>query len=437
MSALAKLMLSRGHAVSGSDAVRSGSVNKLIKAGARIRIGRYLLGVHTSELVIYTAAIAGDNPDLVLAKKLNKPIMERAVFLAAVAAEYNSVVAVSGTHGKTTTTAMLADILIAAGLNPTVHLGGHYSKIGGNLHIGGKQVFVTEACEFNKSFLHIFPGIAVITNIEADHLDCYGTFDEIVRAFTQFAHQTKKTVVINADSLKLSNFVSKAEIIDTGLSLDNMFSAAGPASDRDGNFSFDLFNKNNKLCRINLSVAGRYQIYNALSAAAAASALGVKAEIIAAALEAFSGVDRRFQEIYYENGIRVIHDYAHHPTEVRAALSAAAAKTSGKLYCVFQPHTYTRTRNLMQEFTACFSEADVLYLVPTYAAREAEIPGAGAQNMAEQIKDVAQVAFFEQTDELCQTLKNNITSGDTVIFLGAGTIDGIADEFAKYLRQTP
>ena len=496
MSALAKLLLAMGKEVSGSDAVRSKSLSLLIKKGARVRAGNFPTGVRRAELVVYTAAIAPDNPDLLLARKLGKPVVERAVFLGLLSRRFKSIVAVSGTHGKTSTTAMLAECLSGAGKNPTVHLGGDLGSMGGNLRIGGKDIFLTEACEFNKSFLHIFPGISVITNIEPDHMDCYKTEDALTDAFKQFARQTKELVVVGCSSLTKSDFDTRAKIVTFGLSNANDVYAENIKADERGCCSFDLFYREKYLDMIYIATPGKHQVLNALAAIAVCLYLGVDIDYIREALSRFAGVDRRFELLYqsgeiqqeselkYEGSkqqydelkrlnvthlenevqqksgimqecrlrqdkgrqqessirqgaISIYHDYAHHPTEIRAALDTARILSKGRVICVFQPHTYTRTQFLWEEFRDSFVGADVLIMVPTYAAREKEIVGARAEDLIKVISNVGKIAFATDKVQLGIILRHELIPNDTVIFMGAGTIENIAHEFVAEITQNP
>ena len=436
MSAIAKLLLSMGKAVSGSDATRSAYITSVARAGGKVRLGKFPSAVRRAEFVVYTVSVSQENADLVLARSLNIPIVERAVFLGMVAQYYKNIIAVSGTHGKTSTTAMLAECLVGSGRDPTVHLGGHLKSIGGNLRLGVRNIFLTEACEFNKSFLHLFPHISVITNIEPDHMDCYKDKAELVSTFKQFAHQTKSVVVLHGDVLDRSEFKTAANLVCFGLGKHNDVCATNIASGSDGRFSFELICYGKVMGIVRVGAMGKHQVLNALATIAVCVCLGLNIDDIKQSIQNFSGVERRFQLIY-ENETKVFHDYAHHPTEIKAAISTARLLAKNKVICVFEPHTFTRTKFLWEEFKLAFEGADELYLLPTYAAREEEIIGARAQDMAKAIAGVDKVQFVDDLNMLHDELRQKLDESNVIIFMGAGNIEQTAHQFVVEIGANP
>lgn len=430
MSAIAKLMLNLKKEVSGSDDTLSQITNELEELGIDIKEHHSPQKVSECDLVVYTTAVDKTNKDLVLAKKLNKPILERAEFLGFVCKFFSKTLAVCGTHGKTTVSAMLA--LILESKNPTIHIGGNFSQIGGNLKLGGKDLFLTEACEFNKSFLHINPSISVITNIECDHMDCYKDKQEIEQTFIKFARQTSDFIVLNHNFLHLFDpYFAKSKITTFDIDKKSDFWATNLDAEN-GVFSFDVFNDNFYMGEIQLNVAGKHNVLNALASIAVATKLGISFVQIQKKLKDFKGVNRRFQTLY-DKDFKVIHDYAHHPTEIACAIQTAQFLKPKNLVCVFQPHTYSRTKSLFQEFLKCFNGVDKLFLLPTYSAREKEIEGGSAFDLFKSLPEDLNATYFK--DELsCQKkLLKNTQKGDLILWLGAGTIEIFAKNFVKKL----
>ncbi len=433
MSGLAQIAVKDGYRVTGSDWNRSDITRKLEGMGADIVYGQEAVnrdGIKNSALVVYTAAAKPDNPEMILAKELQKRVIDRAEFLGAIMKEYKYAVGVSGTHGKTTTTSMLAHALIGAGIDPTISVGGELDLIGGNIRTGASDYFVTEACEYTNSFLKFYPTIALITNIEEDHLDFFSGIDEIIESFRKFAYLTEGigTVVAMGGDKNIERALSGADslrIVTYGM--ESRFDYYPENIEYHAGFpSFDVMQGTEKICTLHLNVPGEHNILNALAAIAVCKLSGVDAKTAAAGVETFKGTHRRFEKKGFLNGAVVIDDYAHHPTEIKATLSAAKKFPHNKILCVFQPHTYSRTRTLWKEFTEAFSDADELILTHIYAAREKFDGVTKAENLAEDIKRKGVCAkYIDSFDDIAEYLKKTAEEGDIIFTMGAGDVVNI------------
>ena len=428
VSAIAEILLSRGYNVSGSDMKESDMTFKLAKLGARIYIGHRKENVEDADLLVYTAAIGSDNPELVRAKERNIPCLTRANMLGLLMDEYENSIAISGTHGKTTTTSMVSLIMNEAELDPTILVGGNLSEIGGNCKVGGSGYFVTEACEYMDSFLSLRPKMEIILNIDSDHLDYFKDIDHIASSFDKFAKLVPSNGTIIA--YDANPFVKKVtqnlpNVVTFGLSEGCDYYGTDLSFNQDGMPSFNVHN-GEKVTKVQLSVPGEHNILNALAAFACTSVLGVDDEIIAKTLETFHGTQRRFDIIgTTSKGVKIVDDYAHHPTEIKATLSASQNVPHNRLFVAFQPHTYTRTIALFDEFTEAFNQADVLILAEIYAAREKNIYKISSRKLMDAIREKhpdKEVLFFETFDEIGKYIEENTEKGDMVITMGAGDI---------------
>lgn len=435
MSGLAQIVLKNNYKVTGSDWNKSNITEKLEQMGADIVYGKGALheeGIKNASLVVYTAAAKADNPEIIAAKEQGKRLIDRAEFLGAIMKNYKHAVGVSGTHGKTTTTSMLAHALIGADIDPTISVGGELDLIGGNIRTGMSDYFVTEACEYTNSFLKFYPTIALITNIEEDHLDFFSGIDEIIESFRQFAYLTKNVgyVVAMGGDENIQKALKDADdlkIITYGMEdkfdyyPENIVYHAGFPS-------FDVIRKGEKLCHIKLNVPGEHNILNSLATIAVCFLAGVDAETAAKGIETFKGTHRRFEKKGFLNGAVVIDDYAHHPTEIKATLHAAQKFPHNKIWCVFQPHTYSRTRTLWKEFTQAFGDADELILTHIYAAREKFDGVTKPKNLAEDIiKNGVNARYIDDFNDIALYLKENVKEGDIVFTMGAGDVVNIND----------
>lgn len=431
MSALATICSQRGHKVSGSDIALSETVQKLQKQGIAVNIGHTKTDFSDIDLVVYNSAISLENPELAAARAQNVPCVKRAQLLGSIMSEYPFGIAVSGMHGKTTTTAMIAQILYK--YDPTVHLGGDFELIGGNFRIGKSVYFVTEACEYKRNFLYLKPYISVILNIDEDHMDYFKDIEDIQNAFSEFAANTNRNgvIIVNGEDSRAiaSAALTMRRYLTYGIGEGFDYSANNLKPDALGNYSFDLYKRNRKLCRINLKVPGRYNVYNALAAAAAANIFNISARRISTALSEFKGVDRRYQYIGEYNGAKIIADYAHHPKELDAAISAAKAQ-SANVITVFQPHTYSRTKSLWEEFKKSLKKSDGLILLPIYAAREPFNPDVSSQKMSQELtQEGKRSLYFENFENCANYLKQTLSPGDLLLIAGAGDVIELKDYF--------
>lgn len=433
MSGLAQIVLQNGYRVSGSDWNKSPITEKLEKMGADIVYGHEAVnksGIENASLVVYTAAAKADNPEMLAAKERGVRIIDRAEFLGALMKNYSHAVGVSGTHGKTTTTSMLAHALIGAGMDPTISLGGELDLIGGNIRTGKSDYFVTEACEYTNSFLKFYPTIALITNIEEDHLDFFSGIDDIIASFRQFAYLTKDIgyVVAMGGDRNIQKALEGADdlkIITYGMESrfdyypENIVYHAGFPS-------FDVMKNGVRISHIALNVPGEHNILNSLAAVAVCELSGVNAETASKGIEAFTGTRRRFEKKGFLNGAVVIDDYAHHPTEIKATLAAAKKFPHNKIWCVFQPHTYSRTRTLWKEFVEAFDDADELILTHIYAAREKFDGVTRPENLAAEIEERGKsVRCINEFEDIAYFLKKSVKEGDIVFTMGAGDVVNI------------
>ena len=435
MSGLARILKSRGFEVSGSDRASSSITDGLAADGIRVYIGQNKENITPDiDLVVFTAAIRPDNPEYIAVMENGIPYINRSVLLGQIMRGYKDPVAVSGTHGKTTTTSMISEIMIEAGTDPTLSIGGILDSIGGNVRIGNSPYFAAEACEYTNSFLDMFPGIGIILDIDADHLDFFKDLEDIRRSFRKFAERIPED-----GALILNTQIPDYQEICGGLSCDVIL--YGPDSSADywpEDISYDEFarptytlcsrNSDGTILRqtITTGVPGEHNIYNSMAAAAAADRLGISREHTVNALAGYSGTQRRFQILGTRNGFTVIDDYAHHPTEIAATLRTALNVPHRELYCVFQSHTYTRTKALMDEFAEALTLADHILLAPIYAARETDNLGISEHTLAEKIEALGHPCMcFENFDEIEKFLLENCQSGDLVITMGAGNINEV------------
>ncbi len=437
MSGLAEILLSEGFTVSGSDRAPSDLTRMLEDRGVNVFYGQKKENLTKDiDLVVYTAAIKSDNPELLAAHKLNIPMLTRAELLGQMMKNYKTPVAVSGTHGKTTTTSMISQILLSAEADPTLSIGGIYRPIGGNIRVGASELFVTEACEYTNSFLSFFPKIGIILNIEEDHLDFFKDLADIRNSFHRFAQllPADGTLIINGDIERCEELTEglSCKVITYGLSSGSDYSASQVTYDESGFPSFILSRQSGGERKFSLRVHGDHNILNALAAIALADLLGLSDEVIHAGLAAFTGTDRRFEYKGQVNGVNIIDDYAHHPTEIRATLSAAAQYPHRRLWCVFQPHTYTRTKAFLEEFASALSLADEIILADIYAAREKDTLGISSETLQEKIRSLGHSCHYFPTFEAIENyLLKNCTKDDLLITMGAGDVVKVGENLLQ------
>lgn len=433
MSGLAQILLKEGFVVSGSDSTKSPLTTELERLGANIYYGQRRQNITDDiSVVVYTAAVKQDNPELDEARKRKIPTLTRAELLGQFMLNYKQAVNIAGTHGKTTTTSMVSEILLQTNLDPTISVGGILPSIGGNIRVGSSEAFVTEACEYTNSFLSFFPTMEVILNIEADHMDFFHNLDEIYESFHLFAKKLTKdgTLIINSEIKYLSKVTDGLDcnIITFGFNGDETYVASNIVYNEMGYPSYTLSKKGITLGTIQLQVPGLHNVSNSLAAASLALELNIDFLSIQKGLFQFTGTNRRFQKKGELGGITIIDDYAHHPSEITATLTAARNYPHKKIICVFQPHTYTRTKAFFDEFATALSLADTVVLADIYPARETDTLGMSSKLLEEKIKELGTNAYYFPTfDEIENFLLENCINGDLLITMGAGDVVKIGE----------
>lgn len=434
MSGLAILLKNSGKKVSGSDATKSEVTRKLKEQGIKVFIGHKSRNVKGCDLVVFSGAIKEDNPELVFAKKNNIKAIERSFLLRFLSDDYKNVIAVSGTHGKTTSTAMISYIFSLAKLNPTVHLGGMFEKFKGNVLIGEKDFFITEACEFRDSFLTLSPDVCVITNFEEEHLDYFKTFNKEISSFSKFAKKAKSVCFAHISCKK--HLGEQEKLIYVGEKSD--YHIENLNKNLSKSYSFDVFFGKKFIDNFSLNVYGEYNTQNALMAICVALHYKIDKEIIKKALFSFENVHRRFEKVgEFESNI-VINDYAHHPTEIKESIKTCREVFDKNIVCIFQPHTFSRTKSLIDKFTSCFEGVDKLFLVKTYPAREKFDYVGSATFLKEKIlenKPNFEVEGDYSNKKTLKKLKMCKFKGCVFLFLGAGNVEEISRKLRKKKRH--
>lgn len=431
MSSLAFVCRDREFDVSGSDRAYSDMTDRLEKAGIPVIHEHRAENIIGADAIVYTGAVNFENPEMASAKEKGLPMIYRADLLGYIMSGYRHRVGVAGMHGKSTATSMLAHLFLDAGRNPTVLSGAETEEMGGAYTVGGKDYFIFEACEYKDSFLSFYPTISVILNVDLDHTDYFTEgLPQICDSFHRYAmlpfaeENTLPVTVINADDEHAAEIVKGVpHYVTFGVEKDADFCAKNIAF-CEGRPSFDVMKHGEKLFRVQLPVLGKHNIYNALASAAVGDLLGLCPEEIARALSSFAGLRRRFEYKGSVNGADVYIDYAHHPREIAATLNGAKAGTKGKLICVFEPHTYSRTASLLREFSEAFAEADEIFFLDIYAAREDNIFGVSSKMLAEM---TPRGQYLSSYDAAAGQIRACANKGDTVMILGAGTVAKIAD----------
>jgi UDP-N-acetylmuramate--alanine ligase len=442
MSGIAELLVNLGYDVSGSDARRSDITDRLSSLGVRVMTGHDRRHVGDADVVVVSSAIATDNPEAVEARHRHVPVIPRAEMLAELM-RLRVGIAIAGAHGKTTTTSMIALLLERAGLDPTAVIGGRLSAFGSNARLGRGQYIVVEADESDRSFLKLTPSIAVITNIDREHLEAYGSFDGLVDAFRQFADRIPfyGAVVACADDPAVRALVPTLtrRVISYGFSQDADVQGLEPATDGASGrclvrYAVRGVAESERAHPLHLNVPGRHNLLNALAAVAVGLELGIPLERIQAALAEFRGVERRYQLRGEARGVRVIDDYGHHPTEIAAVVAAARSGRPDRLVVVFQPHRFTRTRDLMEDFGPALADADVVVLTDIYPAGEAPIPGVTLDALADAVRPaVAELLVAPRLEDVPGIVAGLAKAGDLVVTLGAGSIGAASSRIVDAL----
>ena len=433
MSGLSEILLRENFKISGSDRENNHFTESLTSLGANIYIGHRSENISDDvDLVVYTAAIKKDNPEYLEAATRQIPILTRAQLLGQLMKNYKTPIAISGTHGKTTTTSMISSILLEANTDPTLSIGGVFSKINGNIRVGNSEYFVTEACEYTNSFLEFHPKIAIILNVEEDHMDFFNSIDEILESFHKFAALVPSDgyLIINNDIIGYEKIIEglTCNIITYGFSPSSDYSFINAAYNTNAKGSFDIIHNGIKEDHISIGATGEHNILNSLASLALADILELNRNDAYEGLKNFDGTKRRFEYKGSLKGITIIDDYAHHPTEIICTLKAARNHPSNSIYCVFQPHTYTRTDAFLKDFAKALSLADHIILADIYAAREKNTIGITSQTLQKEIKKLGhECYYFPNFDEIENFLLENCVNGDLLITMGAGDIGKVGE----------
>ena len=429
MNPLAEVLHSMGLIVQGSDQSSSPAVERLQKMGVSIHIGHTAEDIDGAEFLIRTAAIHDDNPEIAAAHEKGIPVFERAEAWGAIMQQYENAVCIAGTHGKTTTTSMTTHIFMAAQADPTVMIGGTLPMLHSGYRVGKGDTIILESCEYCNSFLHFFPTVAVVLNVEADHLDFFKDLDDIKRSFRRFAELVPEDgrIVVNADDPGAMDALKGLPMFTFGCEQRANCQAQGLAWNR-GRPSFDVVIDGQLYTHLSLRVAGQHNIYNALAAAAAAYVLGIPARAVRQGLEGFFGAGRRFELLGHCNGADVFDDYAHHPAELRALLEMAKTLGYRRVICAFQPHTYTRTKALFDDFVRELQLADVAVLTDIYATREQNTVGISSKDLVERIPGSV---YCPSLEDAAAALRRIAGPGDLVLTVGAGDIFTVGKMLVK------
>ena len=437
MSGLAEMLMDQGYKVSGSDRNEGYLIHHVRERGGMVMIGHQAENVHGADLVVYSAAIPSDNPERAEAERLGIPTMERAYLLGQLMEGFPKAVGVCGAHGKTTVTSMLSQILLEAGKDPSIHIGGRLDAIGGSVRVGHGDIFVAEACEFNRSFLRLSPTVAVVLNIDADHLDCYRDLEEIEETFGTFLSLLPEsgTAIGNGDDFRVKRQMlkQKCKKVFFGIGNDNDWYPSEITEDEQGYASFTLMQGREPVARMKMGVPGKFNMMNALAALAAASELGVSPGQAAGILERFTGAHRRFERTDIIDGVEIFHDYGHNPTEMRNALDIARKRCRGKLWAVMQPHTFSRVRTLFNEYLTCTKAADYTLVTDICAAREKDPGDLNSGMLVEGMRangiDAVWTPSFDDTEAY---LRAHWQSGDLVLTMGCGDINLLNDQIHRH-----
>ena len=433
MSGLAEMLIDQGYQVSGSDRDETYLVHYVREKGARVMIGHRAENVHGADLVVFSAAIGADNPERAEALKLGIPQIERAYLLGQLMEGFPQSVGICGAHGKTTVTSMLSQMLVENGMDPSIHIGGRLDAIGGSTRVGHSGIFVAEACEFNRSFLHMNPTIAVVLNIDEDHLDCYRDIEDIEQTFGEFLSLLPEsgTAIGNGDDPRVRRRLEalKCKTVFFGTGEQNDWYPVNLKEDDRGYAVFDLYHCGQKTVSVRMGVPGNFNVLNGLAAAACAYELGLAPDKAVSTLERFTGAHRRFELTDVIDGVEIFHDYGHNPAEMRNALSIARKRCRGRLWAVMQPHTFSRVRTLFEQYLTCTELADFTLVTDICAAREADPGDLNSSMLVEGMKkhgiNAVLTPGFDDTE---MYLRDHWRAGDLVITMGCGDINLLNDQ---------
>lgn len=436
MSSIALMLLNMGANVSGSDVQESDLTKKLIEKGITIKYGHHPEMIKNADIVVYTAAIDKNDPEMVECTNLNKEHYERAVFLGMLSKEYTNTICISGTHGKSTTTGMVATIFLEANMNPTIQVGAMLKEIDGNTYLGGHDYLIMEACEYVDSFLHFFPTAEVITNIDNDHLDYFKNLDNIKKSFNKYTNLlNEKGILVKNNDDANSNEVEKnsqAKVITYGINNPSDYMAKDINVNNLGHYSYDLYYNEKMLCHITLGINGYHNIYNSIAAFALAHEYISDIDKIKNGLEKYRGVGRRFEYLGRYNGAYIYDDYAHHPSEIKTTLKSVKETKHNKNWVIFQSHTFSRTKDHLEAFADVLSEFDNVIIAPIYPAREINTFNINEDMLVDKIKNKNPNAIYiDNFDDIVKYIKEHVQPDDLVITVGAGPINKVALEIIK------
>lgn len=420
MCPLAEILHSLGYNITGSDNNETDTLNRVRNLGITVHLGHSAENIKGADLIIYSAAIMQDNPELVAARESGIPTLERSYLLGYVTRKYENVIGVCGTHGKTTVTSMIVHTLFNAGLDPAAVIGGKLGTIGGNGRVGHSDIMVCESCEYHDTFLHLSPNIAVLLNIDSDHMEYFKTIDNLIASFQKFAAMAQ-TVIVNADDERSmyamrdikANIITFGEDKSADYRIDNIVEGERAAH------SFKLYHKGEFVTDISLKIPGRHNVSNAAAAAAACLSVGATPQQVAAGLKTFSGAGRRFEILGTPGGITVADDYAHHPAELKVTLKAASEMGYNRVIAVFQPFTFSRTAYLLDDFATVLSAADIVVLSEIMGSREVNTYNIHTSQLCEKIPGAV---WFKTFDEIADHVSSIAKPGDLIITLGCGDI---------------
>ena len=436
MSGIAEITKSLGATVSGSDITETEITKNLEKKEMFIKYGHHPEMIKDADIIVYTAAIHEDDPERIETKKLNKENYERSEFLGIISKQYKNCLCISGTHGKSTTTGMVSMCFLEAKLNPTIQIGAILSEINGNTKIGSKDYLIMESCEYVDSFLHFHPTSIIITNIDNDHLDYFKNLDNIKKSFNKYVNLLPNNGLLvknNDDTNSLDVEAGyQGKIITYGIDSAADYQAKNITVNELGHYSFDVYYQNKMLTNISLNINGYHNIYNSLAALALSHYYIDDITIIKKGLEKYHGVGRRFEYLGKFNGAYVYDDYAHHPTEIKTTLESVKKVAHNQDYCIFQSHTYSRTKEHLEDFANILSQFDNVIIAPIYPAREINTFNISEEMLVDKIKEKnPNVIYLDSFDSILEYIKNTVKEKDLVITVGAGPVNKIAQSLTK------
>lgn len=434
MYPMAQILHEKGYYITGSDNNETDTLQKVREMGIPVTLGQKAENIEGADLIVYTAAIMSDNPELMAARASGVPTVERSVILGEITAHYSNALCVSGTHGKTTTTSMLTQIMLDAGKDPTCVIGGKLPAIGGSGRAGKTEHMVCESCEFVDTFLKLHPDVAVILNIDADHLDYFKTMGNLIHSFHKFASMATKVLIVNGDDVNTMIAVAGMEdrTITFGRSAKNDYYPANIAHPGGVNTDFDLMYRGINLGRMHMHVPGDHNILNAIAASVAALTSGVAPQQCIDGIDHFHGSGRRFEVLGQIGGVTVADDYGHHPTEIEATLKAARALPFKRVWAVHQPFTYSRTKMLMDDFARVLQLADKVVLSEIMGSREKNTEGVFTAQLAEKIPGCV---WFPEFPEIAEYVVENVRPGDLVLTLGCGDVNKCSHMIVEKLKK--